>query len=135
MTSFQSLSFSGGSGISTRGQVLHRHSARGSLHDNKPGHPVSSRQDSRFFVSLNGTSIHFPSRKPYVLDSLFVHQPDLLGRLTARGLLYECVFVTPSFPSIASTYQKHAPTMCLLDLPSISIQTFLEGVMALPNSG
>jgi hypothetical protein len=29
----------------------------------------------------------------------FEHQPDLLGHLTARGLLYECVCVTPSFSS------------------------------------
>jgi hypothetical protein len=27
------------------------------------------------------------------------HQPDLLGRLTAQGLLYECVCLTPSFLS------------------------------------
>jgi hypothetical protein len=29
----------------------------------------------------------------------FEHQPDLSGRLTARGLLYECVCVMPSFSS------------------------------------
>jgi hypothetical protein len=29
----------------------------------------------------------------------FKHQPDLSGRLTARGLLYECVCATPSFSS------------------------------------
>jgi hypothetical protein len=39
------------------------------------------------------------------------------------------------FSFVASTYQKHAPVMSLLDLPWVGIQTFLEGVMALPDSG
>jgi hypothetical protein len=33
------------------------------------------------------------------VDFFFEHQLDLLGRLTARGLLYECVCATPSFSS------------------------------------
>jgi hypothetical protein len=41
----------------------------------------------------------------------------------------------PSSSFVASTYQKHAPVMYLFDLPSVSIQTFLEGVMALPDFG
>jgi hypothetical protein len=44
-------------------------------------------------------SICFLNGRPWVADFFFEHQPDLLGRLTARGLLYECVFVTPSFSS------------------------------------
>jgi hypothetical protein len=35
------------------------------------------------------------SRRPSVLGSFFEHQPDLLGRLTARGLLHECVLQRP----------------------------------------
>jgi hypothetical protein len=42
------------------------------------------------------------------VDYFFEHQPDLLGRLTARGILYECIYVTPSFFHITSTYWKHA---------------------------
>jgi hypothetical protein len=38
------------------------------------------------------------------------------------------------FSSVALTYQKHAPVMSLLDLPLVSMQTFLEGAMALPDS-
>jgi hypothetical protein len=38
------------------------------------------------------------------------------------------------FSSIASTYQKHAPVMSLLNLSLVSMQTFLEGAMALPDS-
>jgi hypothetical protein len=33
------------------------------------------------------------------VDLFFEHQPDLLGRLTARGLLYLCVCAMPSFSS------------------------------------
>jgi hypothetical protein len=69
------------------------------------------------------------------VDSFFEHQPDLLGRLTARGLLYECVFVTPSFLHVASTYQKHASVTSPLDLPLVSVLTFLEGVLASPDFG
>jgi hypothetical protein len=39
------------------------------------------------------------------------------------------------FSSVASTYQKHVFVMSQLDLPLVSIQTFFEGVMILPNSG
>jgi hypothetical protein len=39
------------------------------------------------------------------------------------------------FSSVTSTCQKHAPVMSPLDLPLVSIQTFLEGAMALPDSG
>jgi hypothetical protein len=39
------------------------------------------------------------------------------------------------FYSVASTYQKHASVMSPLDIPLVSIQTFLEGVMVLPDSG
>jgi hypothetical protein len=43
-------------------------------------------------------------------------------------------FVTPSFCNVASTYQKHASITSLLDLPLVSIKTFLECVLVLPNS-
>jgi hypothetical protein len=43
--------------------------------------------------------------------------------------------VTPSFTNVTSTYQKHASITSLLDLPLVSIQTFLEGVLVLPDSG
>jgi hypothetical protein len=43
--------------------------------------------------------------------------------------------VTPSLSDVASTYQKHASVTSLLDLPLVNIQTFLEGVLVLPNSG
>jgi hypothetical protein len=66
--------------------------------------------------------------------SFFEHQPDLLGRLTARGLLYECVCATPSFLHVASTYWKHASVTSPLDLPLVSVSTFLEGVLASPDS-
>jgi hypothetical protein len=42
--------------------------------------------------------------------------------------------VTPSFSYVASTYQKHASVTSLLDLPLVSIQTFLEGVLGLLDS-
>jgi hypothetical protein len=67
------------------------------------------------------------------VDSFFEHQPDLSGRLTARGLLYECVFVTPSFFHVASTYWKHPSGTSLLDLPLVGASTFLEGVVASPD--
>jgi hypothetical protein len=43
--------------------------------------------------------------------------------------------VTPSFSNVASTYQKCAFITSLLDLPLVSIQTLLEGVLVLPDSG
>jgi hypothetical protein len=43
--------------------------------------------------------------------------------------------VTPSFSYVALTYQKHAYVTPLLDLSLVSIQTFLEGVLVLPDSG
>jgi hypothetical protein len=42
--------------------------------------------------------------------------------------------VTLSFSCVASTYQKRAYVTPLLDLPLVGIQTFLEGVLVLPNS-
>jgi hypothetical protein len=47
----------------------------------------------------------------------FEHQPDLPGRLTARGLLHECVFVTPSF----LTSPRLTRSMPLLRLRSTSL--------------
>jgi hypothetical protein len=41
----------------------------------------------------------------------------------------------PSFFDVASTCQKPASVTSLLDLPLVGIQTFLEGVMVLPDSG
>jgi hypothetical protein len=64
----------------------------------------------------------------------FEHQPDLLGRLTAQGLLYECVCSMPSFLNVTSTYWKHASVTSPLDLPLVSVWTFLEGVLASPDS-
>jgi hypothetical protein len=69
------------------------------------------------------------------VDFFFEHQPDLLGRLTSRGILYECVFVTPSFLHVASTYRKHASITSPLDLLLVSVSTFLEGVLASPDFG
>jgi hypothetical protein len=43
--------------------------------------------------------------------------------------------VTPSLSDVASTYQKHASVTSLHDLPLVSIQTFLEGVLVLLDSG
>jgi hypothetical protein len=74
----------------------------------------------------------FPQQKVVGRDSFLEHQPDHLGRLTARGLLYECVFVTPSFFRVASTYWKHLSGMYLLDLPLVGASTFLEVVVASP---
>jgi hypothetical protein len=46
----------------------------------------------------------FPQQKVVGREFFFFqHQPDLLGRLTAQGLLYKCVCVTPSFFHVAST--------------------------------
>jgi hypothetical protein len=42
---------------------------------------------------------------------------------------------TPYFSDVASTHQKHASVTSPLDLPLVSIQTFLEGVLFLPDSG
>jgi hypothetical protein len=53
---------------------------------------------------------------------------------TARGLLYECVCAMPSFFHVASTYGKHASGTSPLDLPSVSVSTFLEGAVASPDS-
>jgi hypothetical protein len=80
-------------------------------------------------------SIYFLSGMPKVLDSFFEHQPDLLCLLTARGLLYECVFVTSSFLHVASTYRKYASVTSLLNFPLVSIYTFLEDALDLPDSG
>jgi hypothetical protein len=43
--------------------------------------------------------------------------------------------VTPSFLHITSTYWKHASIMSPLDLSLVSVSTFLEGVLASPDSG
>jgi hypothetical protein len=43
--------------------------------------------------------------------------------------------VTPSFFVVASTNQNHASDTSPLDLPLVNIQTFLEGVLVLPDSG
>jgi hypothetical protein len=85
-------------------------------------------------VISQGKSIYFNNRRSQVADSFFEHQPDLLGRLTARGLLYECVFVMPSFLHIASTYWKHASGTSPLDHSLVSVSTFFEGVLASPDS-
>jgi hypothetical protein len=78
----------------------------------------------------------FPQQKVVGRGFLFFkHQPNLLGHLTARGLLYECVCVTPSFLHVTSTYWKHASVMSPLDLPLVSVSTFLEGVLASTDSG
>jgi hypothetical protein len=68
------------------------------------------------------------------VDSFFEHQPNLSGHLTARGLLYECVCATTSFFHVASTYGMHASGTSPFDLLSVSISTFLEGVLASPDS-
>jgi hypothetical protein len=86
------------------------------------------------FVS-QGKSICFLNRRPCVVDYFFEHQPELLGRLTAWGLLYECVCVMPFFFHVTSTYWKYASVMSLLDLVLVSVSTFLEGVLASPYSG
>jgi hypothetical protein len=39
------------------------------------------------------------------------------------------------FDYVASTYQKQASAIPPLDLPLVSIETFLEGVMIFPDSG
>jgi hypothetical protein len=39
------------------------------------------------------------------------------------------------FSFVASTYQKFDSIMSLLDLPLVSIETFLEGVLVLADSG
>jgi hypothetical protein len=41
----------------------------------------------------------------------------------------------PLFLHVASTYWKHASITSPLDLPLVSISTFLEGVLASPNFG
>jgi hypothetical protein len=69
------------------------------------------------------------------MDYFFEHQPDLLGRLTAWGLLYKCVRVMPSFLHIASTHWNHASVTSQLDPPLVSTSTFIEGVLASPDSG
>jgi hypothetical protein len=43
--------------------------------------------------------------------------------------------VTPSLLHVASTYWKHAFDTSPLDLPLVSVSTFLEGVLASPGSG
>jgi hypothetical protein len=40
-----------------------------------------------------------------------------------------------SLSDVTSTYQKHASVTSPLDLPLVSIQTFLEGVLVLLDSG
>jgi hypothetical protein len=78
----------------------------------------------------------FPKRKAVGHRFFFFeHQPDLLGCLTARRLLYECVCVTPSFLHVTSTYWKHTSIMSPLDLPLVSVSTLLEVVLASPNFG
>jgi hypothetical protein len=42
--------------------------------------------------------------------------------------------VTPSFFHVASTYWKHTSDTSPLDLPLVSISTFLEGAVASPYS-
>jgi hypothetical protein len=78
----------------------------------------------------------FPKQKAVGRRFSFIeHQPDLLGHLTARGLLYKCICATPSFLHVTSTYRKHASVTSLLDLPLVNVLSFLEGVLASPDSG
>jgi hypothetical protein len=42
--------------------------------------------------------------------------------------------VTPSFLHVALTYWKHASVTSPLDVPLVSVSTFLEGVLASPDS-
>jgi hypothetical protein len=42
--------------------------------------------------------------------------------------------VTPTFFHVASTYWKHTSDSSPLDLPLVSVSTFLEGAMASPES-
>jgi hypothetical protein len=41
----------------------------------------------------------------------------------------------PSFLHVASTYRKHASVTSLIDLPLVSVSTFLEGVLASADFG
>jgi hypothetical protein len=136
MTPFQTLSFSGGSGISIQGtgSALAQF-ARGLLGDNKIGHPVFLCEDSCCFVCFKKEERLFPQHNAVGHEFFFEHQPDLLGRLIARGLLHECVCVMPSFLHVTSTYWKHASVTSLLDLLLVSISTFLEGMLASPDFG
>jgi hypothetical protein len=89
--------------------------------------------DSRCLVGFQVKSICFLNKRPYVTDSFSEHQPDLSDRLTARGLLYECVCVTPSLFHVTSTYWKHASGTSPLDLPLVGVSTFLEGPVSSPD--
>jgi hypothetical protein len=98
MTSFQSLSSSGGGGISAQGQVLHLHNTPVGRHTTtSPYTRCSSVKIPNALSFSNRRASVSSSKRPNVLNFFFKHLPDLPGCLTTRGLLHECVFVTPSF--------------------------------------
>jgi hypothetical protein len=101
--------------------------ARGSLGDNKLGYPVFLCGDSRCFVYFQEKSICFLSRRPSVADLFFEHQPDLLGHLTARGLLTSASMRHPLFSTsprpTGSTLPSHLrlTSLWLAFRPSLNV--------------
>jgi hypothetical protein len=108
---------------------------RGSLRDNESLHPVFSCEDSRCFVFFQEKSICFLKQKA-------VGSQLVLRASTRPSRSPYCSGATPQvrlcdalFSDVASTYQEHSSITSLLDLPLVSIYTFLEGVLVLPDSG
>jgi hypothetical protein len=78
------------------GSVLTQY-ARGSLHDAELWRLALAYENSRYFVLFNGKSIFCLKQKAVGFQLVFEHQRYLLGRLTALGLLHECVLARPLF--------------------------------------
>jgi hypothetical protein len=109
--------------------------ACGSLHDDELWRLVLPCEDSRYFVLFNGKSI-FSLKQKSVGSRLVLRASTRPSRSPyCLGATPRVRLVMPSFSYVALIYRKQASITPLLDLPLVSIKTFLEGAMILPDSG
>jgi hypothetical protein len=109
--------------------------ARGSLGDNKLGYLVLLCGDSRCFVYFPREEHPFPKRKAVgrrliLRASTRPSRSPYCSGATLRVRLCDALF-SPRRLDL----RKLASVTSPLDLPSVSVLTFLEGVLALPDSG
>jgi hypothetical protein len=121
MTPFQSLSFSRGGGISTRGRFC-----AGTVR------PWVARRQQAWLPSVPVWRFSllclFP-REEHLFPKQKAVGRGLILRASTRpsrspycsGATHECVYAAPSFLNVASTYRKHASVTSPLDLPLVSV--------------
>jgi hypothetical protein len=94
---------------------------------------VSLCGDSRYFVGFHEKSMCFLKQKAVGCGFFLRASTRPFRSPYCSGLLYECVYATPSFLHVASTCRKRASGMSLLGLPRVSVSPFLEGPVSSPD--